>query len=147
MFGFPLTIYFVSSYFGNPIENQNQFLNYMSSIGMPIGLIITSIGLLLVIFGWSLIHKSHGQNIITTGIYRYVRHPQYLGFILVTLGWLIHWPTLPTAIMWPILVIMYYKLDRKEENEMEKAFGESFLSYKRKVPMLIPKISKENVRT
>ena len=141
MFGFPLTIYFISSYFGSPIKLENQFLNYMSSIGMPIGLIITSTGLLLVISGWRLIHKSHGERITTTGIYGYVRHPQYLGFILITLGWLIHWPTLPTAIMWPILVIIYYKLAKKEEKEMEETFGESFLLYKKKVPMLIPKIN------
>ena len=107
MFGFPLTIYFISSYFASQVKFEDQFLNYMSSIGMPIGLIITSIGLLLVISGWRLIHKSHGKHITTTGIYRYVRHPQYLGFILITLGWLIHWSTIPTAIMWPILVILY----------------------------------------
>ena len=140
MFGFPLTIYFISSYFGSAIKFEDQFLNYMSSVGMPVGLIITGAGLLLVISGWQLIHKSDDKHITTNGIYEYVRHPQYLGFILMTLGWLIHWPTIPTVIMWPILVIMYYKLAKKEEKEMEKTFGERFLLYKKKVPMLIPKM-------
>ena len=83
MFGFLLTIYFISSYFGSPIKLENQFLNYTSSVGMPIGLIITSIGLSLVISGWRMIHKSHGKQITTIGIYKHVRHPQYLGFILI----------------------------------------------------------------
>ena len=138
MFGFPLTIYFISSYFGR-ISFQNQFLGYMDSFGMPIGLIITIAGVLLVIAGWKLIYKSH-DDIATSGIYGYIRHPQYLGFILITLGWLIHWPTIPTAIMWPILVVMYYKLAKKEEKQMEETFGKRYLVYRKTVPMLIPGI-------
>jgi protein-S-isoprenylcysteine O-methyltransferase Ste14 len=142
MFGFPLTIYFISSFFGR-ITFQNQFLEYMSSLGMPVGLVITFIGLLFVIAGWRLIYKKkphQQQSIVTDGIYAYVRHPQYLGFILITLGWLIHWPTIPIVIMWPILVAIYYKLAKKEEKEMEKIFGERYVLYKKKVPMLIPGI-------
>lgn len=139
MFGFPLTIYFVSSYFGR-ITFQNEFLSYMNLVGMPIGLIITGFGLLLVIVGWRPIYRSK-EELVTQGVYRYVRHPQYLGLILVTLGWLIHWPTIPTAVMWPILVIMYYKLAKKEEKELEGKFGERYLLYKKNVPMFIPTIS------
>lgn len=144
MFGFPLTIYFISSFFGR-ITFQNQFLDYMSSLGMPIGYIITFIGLLFVIAGWRPIYKKNQQpeqqqGIVTDGVYSYVRHPQYLGFILITSGWLIHWPTIPILIMWPILIAMYYKLARKEEKEMEKIFGQRYNLYKNKVPMLIPGI-------
>lgn len=135
MFGFPLTIYFVSSYFSR-ISFQNEFLNYMTSLGMPIGYVITGVGILFVIIGWSTVYKT-SDNIATTGIYRYIRHPQYLGFILVTAGWLVHWPTLPTVIMFPILVVMYYKLARREEKEMEQKFGDKYLQYRRNVPMFI----------
>ena len=135
MFGFPLTIYFISSYFGY-VTFQNQFLGYMNIFGMPLGLVITFVGLSLVIAGWKMIHKnlsSSYTNIHTTapnhfvsnGIYSYVRHPQYLGFILITLGWLIHWPTVIIMIMWPILVFMYYKLARREEKQLEIKFGEN----------------------
>lgn len=138
MFGFPLTIYFISSYFGR-ITFQNEFLNYMNSSGMPLGLIITGLGLLLVIAGWRPIYRSK-EEIVTRGAYRYVRHPQYLGFLLLTLGWLIHWPTVPTAVMWPILVVMYYRLAKKEEKETEERFGDRYLLYKEKVPMFLPRI-------
>jgi len=138
MFGFPLTIFFISSYFGR-IGFQNEFLNYMNSIGMPIGLIITGIGLLLVIAGWRPIYKAK-EELVTKGVYIYLRHPQYLGFILITLGWLIHWPTIPTAAMWPILVVMYYMLAKKEEKEMKNRFGDKYLQYIEKVPMFIPRV-------
>lgn len=93
----------------------------MSQLGMPIGIAITAFGVLLVIKGWKVIHtenkkirKSKGVyddnqakekrecSVVTTGIYRHIRHPQYLGFILITAGWLIHWPTIPTAIMFAV---------------------------------------------
>jgi len=139
MFGFPLTIYFISSYFGR-ITFQNEFLSYMNSSGMPVGLVVTGFGLLLVIAGWRPIYRSK-EDLVTKGIYRYIRHPQYLGFLLITLGWLIHWPTIPTVVMWPILVVIYYKLARREEKEMEERFGDKYLLYKESVPMFIPWVS------
>lgn len=154
MFGFPLTIYFISSYFGY-VTFQNQFLGYMNFFGMPIGLVITFVGLSLVIAGWRMIHKNSSSSssydtpnhFVNNYIYSYVRHPQYLGFILITLGWLIHWPTVIIMIMWPILVFMYYKLARREEKQLEIKFGEKYLRYKRKVPMLVPKIFKKADKT
>lgn len=140
MFGFPLTIYFISSFFDR-LTFPNQFLEYMGLFGMPVGLFITFIGLLLVAIGWRKVYRNTlKQDIAANGIYAYIRHPQYLGLIMITFGWLIHWPTIPTAIMWPILVVMYYKLARKEEIEMERVFGEKYLQYKRKVPMMFPRI-------
>jgi len=136
MFGFPLTIFFISSYFGR-IGFQNEFLNYMNLAGMPIGFIITGIGLLFVIVGWRPIYKAK-EELVTKGVYHYLRHPQYLGFLLITLGWLIHWPTIPTATMWPILVVMYYRLAKKEEKELKERFGDKYLQYIEKVPMFIP---------
>ena len=137
MFGFPLTIYFITSYFGQ-VMFQNTFLDYMTSVGMPIGYIITGVGLLFVIAGWRPVYRSNG--IVIKGPYRLLRHPQYLGFLLITGGWLIHWPTIPTMVMWPILVFLYYNLAKKEEREMEKRFGDKYKEYKQSVPMFIPKL-------
>lgn len=136
MFGIPLTIYFVSSYF-NWLNFQDSFLSYMNTTGMPIGLVITGLGMLLVAVGWKRIYRV-SEGLVTDGIYGHVRHPQYLGFILITGGWLIHWPTIPTVLMWPVLVAMYYRLARKEESIMRERFGEEYLEYSIKVPMIIP---------
>jgi len=95
----------------------------------------------LVIMGkaWKQIHKANGK-LVTSGLYRLVRHPQYSGLFLITVGLLIQWPTIITAAMWPILMLMYYRLARREEREMEMEFTEKYTEYKQRVPMFVPLI-------
>jgi protein-S-isoprenylcysteine O-methyltransferase Ste14 len=96
-------------------------------------------GIFLIIFGWRKIYRAKGQ-LVTTGIYGYVRHPQYLGFLLLTLGMNILWVTISTFLLWPILAVLYYRLAKKEDKELEARFGEEYRNYKRAVPLLIPRI-------
>jgi methanethiol S-methyltransferase len=73
-----------------------------------------------------------------TGPYAYVRHPQYVGFILIMLGFLFQWPTLVTLVMFPILVTMYVKLARREETEVLEEFGLEYQRYTDTTPAFIP---------
>ncbi|MCJ7656701.1 MAG: isoprenylcysteine carboxylmethyltransferase family protein, partial [Candidatus Atribacteria bacterium] len=82
-------------------------------------------------------------KLVTEGVYSYVRHPQYSGLFLITIGFLIQWPSLTTLIMWPILIFAYHKLAMREERDVEKQFGQEFLEYKKKVPAFIPRFGKE----
>jgi len=113
---------------------------------MYIGLTLNLIGGLLIIYGWKEIHKQYWSKeegkgkLVTKGIYAYIRHPQYTGFLLITLGMLIHWATIPLLIMWPILLLIYYRLAKKEEKEMEKEFGSDYSQYKTKTGMFLPHI-------
>ncbi|HSK10226.1 MAG TPA: isoprenylcysteine carboxylmethyltransferase family protein, partial [Vicinamibacterales bacterium] len=75
-----------------------------------------------------------------TGPYAYVRHPQYVGFILVMFGFLLQWPTLLTLAMFPALVWMYVRLARREEQEALATFGEAYRSYMQHVPAFWPKL-------
>jgi len=155
MYGFPLTIYVLTSVFGIDISIGHIEGHLWSSllglgevgamVEMMIGYLIMGIGGLLIIRAWKKIYQAK-NGLITNGIYSYMRHPQYTGIILVTLGMLIHWPTFITLFMWPILVLVYYGLAKKEEKEMEKRFGTSYLEYKRKVPMFLPKLSPKTWR-
>ena len=56
------------------------------------------------------------------------------------IGMLIQWPTVITALMFPVLVFVYYRLSKREEVEMLKTFGDEYKQYMEKVPMFIPKI-------
>jgi len=146
MYGFPLTIYILMWLLGyqNPLTHISGHL-LASIIGEdlffmvihPISNITILAGILLVALGWERIHASEGR-LVTDGIYAFVRHPQYLGFLTLTLGMIVQWATLPTFLMWPLLVVLYYRLAREEEKEMEEKFGKEYLEYKHKVPLFIP---------
>lgn len=102
------------------------------------------LGLFLMSKGWSMIHASSGE-LVTGGIYKYVRHPQYLGLIILTVGLLIQWPTIITLAMWPVLVLMYYRLARREEMEALEAFREKYVEYKLRTPMFLPSLRRKSM--
>ena len=75
---------------------------------------------------------------VTRGIYRHLRHPQYLGLILIVLAFNIQWPTLPTLLMAPVLTVMYVRLARWEDKELATFFGQAFVEYLARTPAFIP---------
>lgn len=151
MYGFPLTIYFLTSILGNkyPVLDPFTHLNghlwvalaggstVLYSILHPLSNLFIIGGLVVIAIGWKGIHDGSGE-LVTSGIYSYVRHPQYSGFVLMILGFLIQWPTIITVIMAPILLVMYTKLAKKEESKMVELFGEEYVQYRKHVPAFIP---------
>jgi protein-S-isoprenylcysteine O-methyltransferase Ste14 len=96
-------------------------------------------GFLLICVAWKTLYGAQPEGrIATEGAYAYVRHPQYVGFVLVLLGFLVQWPTLLTLAMFPLLVVMYGRLARMEEREVLRQFGEAYCPYMRKVPADFP---------
>jgi protein-S-isoprenylcysteine O-methyltransferase Ste14 len=150
MYGFPLTMYIFMGFFGfdkvyslefllTGLMGQDLFYNVFHYYVFPASKVIIGIGMLLVIFGWYQIYKAKGQ-LVTTGIYARIRHPQYLGFLLITLGLNVQWITIITLLLWPVLVVVYYRLAKTEDKEVEEKFGEEFRRYKRNVPAFIPRL-------
>ncbi len=148
MFGIPLSLYAVTWAFGFSLPEGilwgHTLQQYIGYWGMYVGLALNLIGAHLVIRGWRMIYKQYWSKeeakgtLVTHGIYAYIRHPQYTGFILMTLGLLVHWVTIPLLIMWPILVLLYYRLAKKEEKDLEKEFGNQYNEYKKKTAMFLP---------
>lgn len=153
MFGFPLTIYILTSVLGNryPVLDPFTHLNghlwvafaggsqSVYAVLHPLSNIFIFGGLLIIVVGWRGIHGGDGE-LVTGGIYRRVRHPQYSGFMMMIVGFLIQWPTIITLAMAPSLLIMYSKLAKKEEKVMITSFGEKYLKYREQVPAFIPKL-------
>ncbi len=158
MYGFPLTIYFLSSWMGkaypvlNPFSHSHGHLWLVflglgdSRIAMTVLHIVTNVmifyGLYVMQNGWILIHAAKGKQLVTEGVYAHVRHPQYSGLFLITLGFLIQWPSILTLVMWPILMWTYYRLAMREEQDVEKQFGKAYWDYKKQVPAFIPRFGK-----
>ncbi len=152
MYGFPLTIYLLISAFGSELGIADPFLHVNGHLlgtlfGAPgwvklvicqVGGFVMLIGLIIMGRGWKQIHKADGQ-LVTTGIYARIRHPQYFGLFLITVGMLIQWPTLITLLMWPILTYAYYRLALREEREVSGKFREEYGEYKKVVPAFVPR--------
>ncbi|MBU0647644.1 DUF1295 domain-containing protein [Patescibacteria group bacterium] len=128
MYGIPLTILFASKYFYTPnlefpLNNVITFKLLGTGFGMDLAMayaaIIIGIGITLILIGWITLYQNAKKNrFVTGGIYKYSRHPQYLGFILIVLGWFIGWPTILTLIFTPVLIYKYIKVCQTEETEL-----------------------------
>jgi len=154
MYGFPLTIYFLTSWLGsrypvaNPFSHENGhllgiFFGIRSDHGTMLHLlsnVLIFAGAMFVAQGWNAVHQGRGL-VVRGGPYKYVRHPQYAGFIAIIIGFLIQWPTLITIVMAPILVIRYIRLAKQEEKSMLKNYPKEYGEYMRKVSAWIPKFS------
>ena len=156
MYGFPLTIYLLSGWLGSRFPGID-FLSHDAGhlLEMLFGWranphfgpfhILSSVfifgGFVLLAKSWDVLYKAQQEHTLaTTGPYAYVRHPQYVGFILIMLGFLLQWPTLVTLIMFPILVYIYAQLAHKEEQEVLAEFGEEYRRYMQATPAFIPRI-------
>jgi protein-S-isoprenylcysteine O-methyltransferase Ste14 len=151
MYGFPLTIYLLTSFLGLNIpwlHMKGHLWSTLLGLGdvgavveMIIGLAFVLLGLALIFSGWHRIYKAQKKDeLVTIGVYRYMRHPQYTGIFLALFGQLIHWPTAPTLALFPVIVWVYYRLSCKEEKAMLAKFGDEYRAYKKRVPMFFPRI-------
>jgi protein-S-isoprenylcysteine O-methyltransferase Ste14 len=156
MYGYPLTIYLLSGWLGSRYPGID-FLSHDAGhlLEMLFGWranphfgpfhILSSVfifgGFILLAKSWDVLYKAQREHkLATTGPYAYVRHPQYVGFILIMLGFLLQWPTLITLIMFPILVYMYTRLARREEREVIAEFGDQYTRYASGTPAFFPRL-------
>lgn len=155
MYGFPLTIYLLAGWLVRLYpgvdflsHDAGHLLNTL--IGWKINPhfdplhILSNVlifgGFILLSAAWKVLYEAQrNRTLATSGPYSYVRHPQYLGFILVMFGFLFQWPTLITLIMFPILVTMYVQLARHEEREVLAEFGEEYRRYMAATPGFLPR--------
>lgn len=106
---------------------------FMMQIAMLCGLISA---------GWKVLFEAQRRReLATAGVYAYVRHPQYDGFVLIMFGFLLPWPTLLTLVMFPVLVFMYARLARAEERDSIARFGAAYEGYRLEVPAFFPRLA------
>jgi protein-S-isoprenylcysteine O-methyltransferase Ste14 len=135
MFGWPLLLFLLAPL----VEIPRVAPLWFDSVGhwpATVGTAMSFVGLALVAVGWQQIHRAEG--LVTGGLYRYMRHPQYTGILLFTLGWIMHWPSVITLMLWPVLAIAYYRLARLEEEQAFEEFGGAYEVYSARTKRFIP---------
>jgi protein-S-isoprenylcysteine O-methyltransferase Ste14 len=158
MYGFPLTIYFLSGWLQSHYPGIDWFSHDAGHIlEMMFGwktnphagpfhilsFVFIGAGFVTISAGWKELYEAQKtRSLATTGVYSYVRHPQYIGFILVMFGFLLQWPTVLTLAMFPVLVWMYIHLAHVEEREAIAEFGDAYRDYAARVPGFLPRLGK-----
>lgn len=155
MYGFPLTIYFLSGW----LQSHYPEVNWLSHdaghlLEMMFGwrasphfgpfhilsMIFIIGGFWLLSRAWPVLYRAVQQKeFATTGSYARIRHPQYVAFVLVMFGFLMQWPTLITLLMFPLLLWVYVRLAHTEEREMAAKFGDQYRRYMAATPAFVPR--------
>ena len=155
MYGFPLTIFLLSGW----LQSRAPGVDLLSHDAGHLWDTILGIGgdahfgwlhflSWILLFGgfwmlasaWPVLYaaKKSGR-LATEGVYARLRHPQYVGFVLIMLGFLAQWPTILTLAMFPVLVVMYARLAAAEERQVEQEFGQAWRNYAARTPRFLPR--------
>jgi protein-S-isoprenylcysteine O-methyltransferase Ste14 len=123
-----------------PFLFRFSFMSYIQILG----LVLTSVG--YSVFIWSVVVRGkyavswqmpENQRLVTSGPYRYVRHPSYLGYFLMFFGFFFLWPNLFT--LFPLVAIPgYFRVTFEEERLLVRRFGDEYVEYQRKTGRFIP---------
>lgn len=95
----------------------------------------------LFIQGWRQVYRARNEDrLVTDGLYAFVRHPQYTGLFIALFGeGVVHWPTLFSVGLFPMIVLVYTWLAKREEKQMLDHFGDDYRAYIQRVPMFLPR--------
>jgi len=157
MYGFPLTIYLLSGWLQTKFPQVDFFshdaghlleamfgwrLNpHLGPFHIASNILIFG-GFWLLASAWGVLYKAQREHrLATTGPYARIRHPQYVAFVLILSGFLLQWPTILTLAMFPVLVLMYGYVAKREEAEMLAQFGEAYAAYAARTPRFVPRLA------
>ncbi len=154
MYGYPLTIYLLSGWLTSKFPGVD-FLSHDAGHLLEVmfgwktnphigpfhvlSYLFIGAGFWLLAVSWKVLYEAQRKHrLAVTGPYARVRHPQYIGFVLIMFGFLLQWPTLVTLAMFPILVFMYGRLARNEERDMLAQFGDEYRRYMGTASAFVP---------
>ena len=154
MYGFPLSIYLMSGWLQTKYPNLDLLSHNSGHLWSTLlgekgdphfgplhiaSYVFLGFGFYLLSSAWSVLyHAQRRHALATAGPYARIRHPQYVAFVLILLGFLLQWPTLLTLLMFPVLLVMYARLAINEEAEMQQRFGAAFDAYAARTPRFVP---------
>ena len=160
MYGFPLSIYLMSGWLQTRFPSLDLLSHNTGHLWSTLlgekgdphfgplhiaSYAFLGFGFYLLSSAWNVLYHAQRRDALAkSGPYARIRHPQYVAFVLILLGFLLQWPTLLTLVMFPILLVMYGRLAITEEAEMRKRFGAEFEAYAARTPRFLPSLRKKS---
>jgi protein-S-isoprenylcysteine O-methyltransferase Ste14 len=148
MHGIPFSMSIISWVIGRNLPEGilwgHTLFDSIGYLGMYINVGCAVIALALIANGWYNIYQKYWSKetgegkLVKTGVYRYIRHPQYTGLLLLSFGMIAEWATLPTLIIFPIMIVLYVRLAKREEKDMIGEFGAEYEEYRKNTKMFVP---------
>ncbi|MHA2247156.1 MAG: methyltransferase family protein [Candidatus Hodarchaeales archaeon] len=115
------------------------------------GKILIIISIVLIIYSIVYLGVKKKRGLVTSGPYRFIRHPQYTFFLLLTIGltgWSYFYITFffgmswlsaeETIVLWYLELLVYIILALIEDQYLLKKFGNEYANYKSKTPLFVP---------
>lgn len=155
MYGFPLSIYLLSGWLGSRFDTLtlthdggHLWSELIGWEGDPhvspfhiASYVVIGMGFWIIAAAWPvLLRAAQTETLASTGLYARLRHPQYAGFLAIMFGFLLQWPTIPTLVLFPVLIALYRRLSIQEEGAVAAAFGEEWGRYAARTPRFLPRL-------
>ncbi|MEJ2689841.1 MAG: isoprenylcysteine carboxylmethyltransferase family protein [Deltaproteobacteria bacterium] len=83
--------------------------------------------------------KFRQKGAVTGGVYRFIRHPQYLALAVAGIGLAILWPRFLNVALWCCMTLLYYLLARDEERRVLKDYADTYGPYMERTGMFLPR--------
>lgn len=118
---------------------QSMSLQVVSIFLSIAGIVIAIVSRKTLAGNWSsTLDVKKGHELITHGIYHYVRHPIYTGVLLMLLATLFAFVSTTELVIITVLIVMFFLRIRKEEDVMTKTFPKEYPLYRKRTKALIP---------
>ncbi|MBN2665917.1 MAG: isoprenylcysteine carboxylmethyltransferase family protein [Bacteroidales bacterium] len=134
------SVYVADSFFFRFSTFLNDYVP--NAIRVSAGTIVLIAAGLLSFYGMRTVFDEVREKpeVIRKGVFSIVRHPVYLGEVLLYLGLICFSLSIASMVVWVLSTIFLYKISRYEEKILLEHFGEEYRSYMKEVPMWIPVI-------
>jgi protein-S-isoprenylcysteine O-methyltransferase Ste14 len=152
----PLIGFLIAMFANGPTAVAETVVFFTANPLNPMNLVTdVGFGISLISIIYLVIYKRRTTGFVTSGPYRYVRHPQYVGFLLLTSGltawsyWIqthtfgISWiPYQATVALWFAVLAAYVGLALAEERYLLNEYGQDYLDYRESAGFFIPGVTK-----
>jgi protein-S-isoprenylcysteine O-methyltransferase Ste14 len=108
---------------------------------LPIGILLLILSIYTAGTGLAIVFGKDAQNrVVRKGVFRFVRHPIYLGEIILYFSFLLMNLSLAAAGVWIVGTIFLHRISCNEEKQLKETYGREYEEYMQEVPMWFPRL-------